>query len=139
MTRVRFIGKRTVPIVVTLIAAFVASACAFGVPSDLDVSATKATLRVGETVQLSVIQRLPSGSRDLTSATSGTIYYTTGESMLIPEPDGRVTCIGTSGRDRESAVIGALNGEHHGSLRFQLLPAGPGPGLEVTARYNRAA
>jgi len=133
VTRVRFIGKRTVPIVVTLIAAFVASGCAFGVPSDLDVSATKTTLRVGETVQLSVIQRLPSGSRDLTSATTETIYYTTGESMLIPEPDGRVTCIGTSERDRESAVIGALNSEHHGSLRFQLLPAGPGPGLEVTA------
>ena len=133
MTRVRFIGKRTVPIVMALVAAFVASGCAFGVPSDLDVSAPKTTLRVGETVQLSVIERLPGGSRDLTSPTTGTIYYTTGESMLIPEPDGRVTCIGTSGRDRESAVIGAGNGEHHGSLRFQVLPGGPGPGLEVTA------
>jgi hypothetical protein len=53
--------------------------------------------------------------------------------MLIPEADGRVTCIGTNDRDRESAVIGAGNGDHHGSLRFQLLPAGPGPGLDVRA------
>ena len=134
MRRVRFIGKRTVPIAMTLIAAFAASSCSFGDLNELDVTAPKTTLRVGETVQLSVSERHAVGpSRDLTSAASGTVYYTTGESVLIPEPDGRVTCIGTSDRDSESAVIGALNGGRRGSLRFQLLAAGPGPGLEVLA------
>src|SRR6185295_12090657 len=80
------------------------------------------TLRVGETVQLSVTRRQPDGTtRDVTDPASGTRYYTTGEALLIPELDGRVTC------------IGAANGEKTGSVRFELLPAGPGPGLEVTA------
>jgi hypothetical protein len=110
------------------------ASCGLLSQADLQVSAPRTTLRVGETVQLSVKQRQPDGTtRDVTDPASGTRYYTTGESLLIPEPDGRVTCIGTGGKDRESAVIGAAVGERTGSIRFELLPAGPGPGLEVTA------
>jgi hypothetical protein len=110
------------------------TSCALFGQSDLQVSAARTTLRVGETIQLSVKQRQPDGTtRDVTDPASGTRYYTTGESLLIPEPDGRVTCIGTAGKDHETAVIGAANGDKTGSVRFDLLPAGPGPGLEVTA------
>ena len=110
------------------------SSCKVEDRTDLEVAAPRTELRVGETVQLSVIQKQADGStRDLTSPSTGTVYSTTSESMLIPEPDGKVTCIGTGGRDRESAVIGVGNGEHHGHIRFHLLPPGPGPGLEVIA------
>ena len=113
------------------------ASCGLLSQADLQVSAPRTTLRVGETVQLSVRQRQPDGTtRDVTDPTSGTRYYTTGEPVLIPELDGRVTCIGTGGKDHESAVIGAANGEKTGSLRFELLPAGPGPGLEVTAEKS---
>ncbi len=101
---------------------------------DLDVTAPKTTLRVGEAVQLKVLHKLPDGSmRDLTGASTGTRYFTTAESRLISEADGRVTCIGTDGKPRESAIIGVENGKLHGSIRFRLVPGGPGPGLEVVA------
>ena len=99
-----------------------------------DVTASKTTLRVGETVQLKVIQNLPDGvQRDLTDPSTGTKYSTTSEAMLIPESDGRVTCVGTNEKPRESAIVGIRNGKLRGSISFDLLPAGPGPGLEVLA------
>lgn len=117
-----------------LASALCVASCGIVDQTDLEVTAPKTSLRVGETVQLSVIQRLPDGStRDLTSPTSGTTYFTTGESMLIPESDGKVTCIGTNGRDQESALIGVRNAAHHGHVRFKLLRSGPGPGLQVIA------
>jgi hypothetical protein len=125
---------RELTVTVVFVSAVSATSCGFADKTDLDVATPKTTLRVGETAQLSVIQRLPGGStRDLTSPTSGTSYFTTSESMLIPEADGKATCIGTNGRDQESAVIGVVNAEHHGHVRFQLLNSGPGPGLEVLA------
>ena len=100
----------------------------------LKVTSPKTTLRVGETVQLKVTKKRPDGSvLDVTDLTTGTFYRTTSESRLIPEPDGRVTCVGTSGKKRESAIIGVRNGNEHGSLSFELLADGPGPGLEVKA------
>lgn len=100
----------------------------------LYMTAPKATLRVGETVQVTVQQKLPDGSmRDLTDPSTGTTYRTTSESKLIPEPDGRVTCVGTRGRPEESAIITAQNGSLYGSISFELLPPGPGPSLEVVA------
>jgi hypothetical protein len=66
--------------------------------------------------------------------TSKTIYTTTGESVLVVEPDGWVTCVGTNGRPRESAWISATNGDSHGHLSFDLSLGGPGPTLEfITA------
>ncbi len=100
----------------------------------LSVSSSMNTLRVGETVQLTVVHKLPDGTtRDLTDPSTGTTYFTTSESMLIPERDGRVTCVGTRGKDQESAIIGVQNGNLYGSISFKLLPAGPGSSLEVVA------
>ena len=100
----------------------------------LYVTAPKTTLLVGETVQLTVQQKLPDGSmRDITDSSVGTTYFTTSESRLIPEPDGRVTCIGTRGKAQESAIIGARNGKLYGAIEFTLLSPGPGPSLEVVA------
>lgn len=100
----------------------------------LSVSSSTNTLRVGETVQLTVVHTLPDGTtRDLTDSGTGTTYFTTSESMLIPERDGRVTCVGTWGKAQESAIIGVQNGKRYGSISFTLLPAGPGPSLKVVA------
>ncbi len=100
----------------------------------LQVTAPKTTLRVGETVQLKVVRKLPDGStRDLTDPKTGTIYFSTDESMLVAERDGRVTCIGTRGSPEEVAGIGVKNGSLDGEINFKLLPGGPGPGLMVVA------
>ena len=123
---------RIISLTMVLMSALFLTCCGIEDRIDLEVTSPRPTLRVGETVQLSVIQRMPDGSAlELTSPNTGSVYYTTGESMLIPEPDGRVTCIGTSGRNQESAIIGVRNGEHHGHIRLMLLALGSGPGLEV--------
>lgn len=81
------------------------------------VRAPRTTLGVGDSVQLQVLQRLSNGTlRDLTSATTGTRYRSTSELMLVVEPDGRVTCVGTHGRPEESAIIGVTNGNLDGRL-----------------------
>ena len=96
------------------------------------VTAPKTTLRVGETVQLKVIEKLPDGStRDLADQSTGTTYFTTSESRLVPEPDGRVTCTGIYDRKTNIVSIGVRNGQFRGSVDFNILPGGPGPGLEV--------
>ena len=96
------------------------------------VTAPKTTLKVGDTIQLRVIEKLPDGStRDLADQSTGTTYSTTSEFRLIPEPDGRVTCISVSDRRYNIASIGVRNGQFHDWVKFNLQPAGPGPGLEV--------
>ncbi len=96
------------------------------------VTAPKTTLRVGETVQLKVIEKLPDGStRDLADQSTGTTYFTTDEFRLVPEPDGRVTCTGVFARKYKRASIGVRNGQFHDWVKFNLQPGGPGPGLEV--------
>ncbi|HEU4391284.1 MAG TPA: hypothetical protein VFV34_26025 [Blastocatellia bacterium] len=101
----------------------------------LHVKPAKTTLRVGETMQLTVTEKLPDGTtRDLTSPVTGTMYDTTSESMLIPEPDGRVTCIGTHGERWNVVTVAAQNGKLRRKARLRLLAAdAPGPGLEVVA------
>jgi hypothetical protein len=95
-------------VIMALMSALTISGCGIEDRTDLEVTAPKTDLRVGETVQLSVTQKLPDGStRDLTSPAEGTVYYTTSESMLIPETDGKATCIGTDNKEGESAVIGS--------------------------------
>jgi len=61
-------------------------------------------------------------------------WRTTGESVLVPEPDGRVTCVGTDGRETESAIISAASGAHRGSRRFRVTRAGPGPSLDFVTQ-----
>ena len=100
----------------------------------LHIKPPKTTLRIGETMQLAVIEKQADGStRDLTSPSTGTVYDTTSESMLIPEPDGKVTCIGTHGDNWEVATVAAQNGKLRKKVRLKLVAGGPGPGLEVVA------
>jgi len=128
---------RLMPAIITLTMA-IAPSCGVEDRTDLDVTAPRTDLRVGETVQLKVVHRLTGGSsRDLTGAQTGTVYHTTSESMLIPEPDGKVTCIGAGDRQQESAVVGVGNRAHHGHLRFRLFSAGPGPSLDVVAENSQ--
>ena len=100
---------------------------------ELSLKASKTTLRVGETVQLAAQERQANGTWVDVTKDSGTVYYTTSESKLVPEPDGRVTCIGTGGKAKESAIIGVKRGDKADSVRFTLLAEGPGPTLLVTA------
>jgi hypothetical protein len=100
----------------------------------LSVSAPKTTLRVGETAQLTVVlKRSDRSKEDVTDPGTGTTYYTTDEFMLVPEPDGRVTAVGTRGKSWEAAIIGVRHGPLRGSISIDLLPAGPGPSLQVAA------
>jgi hypothetical protein len=120
-----------------LVLALLVAGCGLADRTNLEVTSPTTALHVGETVQLSIIRRLPGGlSQELASAASGTAYFTTSESMLIPESDGKVTCIGTNGAVSESAIIGVANGQYHGHKRFELLQSGPGPGLEVIADHK---
>ena len=57
---------------------------------ELSLKASKSTLRVGETVQLAAQERQANGTWVDVTKDSGTVYYTTSESKLVPEPDGRV-------------------------------------------------
>ena len=97
---------------------------------ELEVTAATTTLRVGETVQLRVTEK--ASGRDLTDLNTGTKYVGS-EPNLLSELDGRVTCIGTSGRARWSESVTVWNGELNGRIKFELLHGGPGPSLEVTA------
>ena len=103
-------------------------------PSVLVVRAPKTKLGVGESTQL--------------TASEGALWFvgmhaleprsltwrTTGASCLVPEPDGRVTCVGTNGREYESAIISAASGSRRGWLRFHVTRAGPGPSLAFVTR-----
>ena len=57
--------------------------------------------------------------------------------MLMVEPDGTATCVGTHGKSSESAWILATNGNDHGHIAFDLQPFGPGPALEIVTEAAR--
>jgi hypothetical protein len=103
------------------------ASCGFG--GDLQVSAPRTTLGVGESVRLAVKAKGAAAPPSL----SGIRYWTASESSLVVEPDGRVTCVGTHGLPSESTRITAALGPSHGVLDFSLLPTGPGPKLELAA------
>ncbi len=101
---------------------------------NLEVTSSKTTLRAGEMVQLAVLQKLADGSTlDLTDPNTGTTYASTDERMLVPEPDGRITCIWPYRVSEEYAVIVVRNGNRQGWIKFKILPGGPGPSLDVAA------
>lgn len=103
-------------------------------PSGLVVRAPKTTLGVGETVQLAVFNRGPGFFETHALEPRSLVWRTTGESVLVPEPDGRVTCVGTNGRETESAIISAASGTHRGWRRFRVTRSGPGPSLDFVTR-----
>ena len=100
--------------------------------SQLRVSVSHTTLRVGETVQLAVTKKIWFGTEPLAHP-ERTQYITNWESMAVVEPDGKVTAVGTWGEREEmipAASIGRLNrftvlafarnGEAVGWKQFQL-------------------
>ena len=97
---------------------------------DLELTAAKTSLGVGESVQVTVRKKWSWFRVAEPIDPSRTVYWTTSESALVVEPDGRVTCVGTFGQLRESAWISANNGRSVGHLSFDLGPDGPGAALE---------
>jgi len=83
-------------------------------PSGLVVSAPKTTLGVGETVQLTVRERGPGFFETHALEPRSLEWRTTGESCVLAEPDGRATCVGTNGRENESAFISAASKSRRG-------------------------
>ena len=100
---------------------------------ELSLKAPQTTLRVGETVQLTAQERQANGTWVDVTKDSETVYHTTDGFKLVPEPDGRVTCVGTRGRPKESAIIGVKRGNKSDKVWFTLLAEGPGATLLVTA------
>ena len=98
---------------------------------DLKLTADSTSLGIGQSVQLTVQKKVSWFRTTELADPSKTTYWTTSESSLVVERDGWVTCVGTHGRDRESAWISATNGESHGHLSFDLRSEGPGPTLDL--------
>jgi len=105
-------------------------------PSGLVVRAPKARLGVGDSAQLTASEGgwFFIGMHALEPRSLA--WRTTGESVLIPEPDGRVTCVGTNGRENESSIISAASGSRRGWVRFQVTRAGPGPSLDFVTESS---
>ena len=100
--------------------------------SGLDVSAAHTTLHMGETTQLAVARKTWLGTEPLEHP-ERTKYITTWESMVVVEPDGKVTAVGTWGKDDESDIVMAFSGKLMGSATFSVRADGPGPSLEFVA------
>jgi len=69
--------------------------------SDLDVSAPRTTLHMGETVQLNVSRKTWLGTTPLKQPEQ-TQYITNWETMAVVEPDGKVTAVGTWGEQKRA-------------------------------------
>jgi hypothetical protein len=121
-------------IALVLFLLFACSGCGLaGLVDDLELTAPTTSLHLGGSVQLKVKKKGSwFRSYDLKNPAK-TTYVTSGESTLVVEPDGMVTCVGTHHGPTESAVIGAWNGRSHGTLTLECLSDGPGPTLELTA------
>jgi len=97
--------------------------------SPLSVSVSHSTLRMGETVQLSIAKKTWLGQEPLAHP-ERTHYLTTFESMAAVEPDGKVTALGTWGEPKESAIVSAIIGQLWGMVSLSLPAEGPGPTLD---------
>jgi len=103
-------------------------------PSGLVVSAPKTRLGVGETAQLVVFKRRPWLLGMDTLDPRSLEWRTTGESVLLPEFDGRVTCVGTNGKEYERAIVSAASGSRRGWRLFRVMREGPGPSLDFVTQ-----
>src|SRR5262249_24297131 len=83
--------------------------------SQLTVTAPGTTLGVGESVALTVTAPGP-GLLGRTALDPRTLKFsTTAEDFIVPEGDGRVTCVGTNRKEHETAIVSASTGRaHHG-------------------------
>src|SRR5947199_6168231 len=71
----------------------------------LELQASRTSLGVGESARISVRKKKSWFRTAELSNPQKTIYSTTSESMLMVEPDGTATCVGTHGKSSESAWI----------------------------------
>jgi hypothetical protein len=86
---------------------------------------------VGESARISVRKKKSWFRTAELANPEKTVYSTTSESMLVIEPDGTATCVGTQGKISGTAWIGATNGKDHGHLAFDLQSVGPGTTLDI--------
>ena len=100
--------------------------------SDLDVSAPRTTLHMGETAQLKVSRKTWLGTAPLEHP-ERTEYITNWETMAVVEPDGKVTAVGTWGKPEETTDVMVFNGKLTGKVGFAILAGGPGPSLDFAA------
>jgi hypothetical protein len=106
--------------------------------SGLEVSASRTTLHMGESVQLVVARKTWLGS-ELLAHPERTEYITNFESMAVVEPGGMVTAVGTWGQAKETTNVLVVNGKLKGIVRFSLRASGPGPSLDFIAEGPAAA
>jgi len=104
----------------------------------LELRAARTRLGVGESARITVRKKKSWFRTAELSNPDKTRYWTTSESMLVIEPDGTATCVGTHGKSYETAWIGASNGQDHGHAAFDLQSVGPGPGLDIITDGTRA-
>lgn len=97
----------------------------------IKLTASRTELGIGESADIRVTRKLPDGNVEDITNNSATKYITTSESHLIPEPGGKVTCISTSNRPTDNAIITASFNSLSDKLEFDLRQKGPGPGLKV--------
>lgn len=97
----------------------------------LSVTASKTDLGTGESANLKVITKLADGETQDVTSNSSTAYITTSEYRLIPEGNGKVTCVGTNNRESDSAIVSAHYGNVSDKVEFELHEQGPGPSLEI--------
>ena len=97
----------------------------------LKLTASRTELGIGESANIKVIRKLSDGSVEDITNNPATRYITTSESHLIPEPGGKVTCISTSNRPTDNAIITAFFSNFSDKLEFDLRQRGPGPSLKV--------
>lgn len=103
----------------------------------LEVSASRTTLHMGESVQLAVARKTWLGSEPIADP-ERTRYITNFESMAVVEPGGKVTAVGTWGKAEEATNVMAFHGRLKGVVRFSLRAGGPGPSLDFVAEGSRA-
>ena len=97
----------------------------------LKLTASRTELGIGESANIKVTRKLADGSLEDVTNNPATKYITTSESHLIPELGGKVTCISTSNRSTDNAIITASFGNLSDRLEFDLRQKGPGPSLKV--------
>ena len=94
-------------------------------------TASRTVLGIGESADIKVTRKLPDGNVEDITNNAATKYITTSESHLIPEPGGKVTCISTSNRPTDNAIITASFNNLSDRLEFDLRQKGPGAGLKI--------
>jgi len=96
-----FLGKRqaTLALIIFLLSVLWANSAMVATIVSIAVTAPRTVLKVGETVQLTVIATLDDGSTiDVTAGSTGTLYFSSSPSATSVDADGLVTLFSTEAR-----------------------------------------